>query len=341
MLGLLSPPASAAVLAGDGIDRGDILDRNGAPLARTIQTWTVGVHPRDLLGDRRVIAQQLSAAMPEHDAAWYYGKLTLDATFTYLSRQVSPATVNQVHAIGEPGIVFTQEPQRLYPQTTLAAHVLGYLAPVGNDPRILGRAGIERAFEARLTDPAQRDNPLALSIDSRVQAAFESELGHAMEAFQARDAAGVMLDVATGEVVAMVSLPVYNPNRVGMAAADALRNNVTQSVYELGSTFKPITMAAAIDQGVVTSMARRFDATQALQIGQFRITDDHPQRRFLEYSRRSWCIRRTSAPRGWPTNSARSGFRRCSGRCSSTSVRRWNCASAPGRCGRTTGRGLR
>lgn len=283
MLGILSPPTSAAVLAGDGVTRGDILDRNGAPLARTIQTWTVGVHPGQLLGDRRQIAQQLAAAMPEHDAAWYLGKLTLDANFTYLSRQVSPATVNQVHAIGEPGIVFTQEPQRLYPQTTLAAHVLGYLAPLGNDPRIIGRAGIERAFETRLTDPAERDTPLNLSIDSRVQAAFESELGHAMESFQARDAAGVLLDVDTGEVVAMVSLPVYNPNRVGMASVEALRNNVTQSVYELGSTFKPITMAAAIDTGTVTNMARRFDATHPLQIGRFRIGDEHDAtNRFLD-----------------------------------------------------------
>jgi len=91
-----------------------------------------------------------------------------------------------------------------------------------------------------------------------------------------------VLDAHTGEVLAMVSLPVFNPNQVKGASEDQLRNNVTQSVYELGSTFKPITMAAAIDDGVVTSMSRRFDAREPLTVGRFHIKDDHPQRRYLD-----------------------------------------------------------
>ncbi len=262
--------------------RGDILDRNGEPLARTIEAWTIGVHPGKLLGDKQELAAKLAAVLPGHDESWYYAKLTLPVSFTYLERHASPALVNAVHAIGEPGLAFAREPERLYPQTTMAAHVLGYIGPTGDDTRIMGRAGIERAFEDRLTSPSTRGTPVMLSIDSRVQAAMESELGRAMIAFKARSATGVVLDVHTGEVMAMVSLPVYNPNKLAGTSSDALRNNVTQSVYELGSTFKPITMATAIESGVVTSMAKRYDATEPLHVGGFTIHDDHAQKRFLD-----------------------------------------------------------
>ncbi|MES1971001.1 MAG: penicillin-binding protein 2 [Pseudomonadota bacterium] len=282
ILGLSSEPASSQARGNGALPRGDILDRNGEPLARTIEAWTIGVHPAKLLGDRHEIAARLAAVMPDHDEAWFYERLTLPVNFTYLERHAAPALVNAVHAIGEPGIVFAQEPERLYPQTTLAAHVLGYIGPTGDDPRIMGRAGIERAYEEQLTNPATRGTPVTLSIDSRVQAAMESELSHAMVSFQAKDATGVVLDVNTGEVIAMVSLPVYNPNKIKGTSSDALRNNVTQSVYELGSTFKPITMAAAIETGVVTSMAKRYDATEPLHVGGFTIHDDHPQKRFLD-----------------------------------------------------------
>ena len=138
---------------------------------------------------------------------------------------------------------------------------------------------MERYLDERLTAPATRGDPVALSIDSRVQGALDSELMRAMVAYQAIGAAGIILDVHTGEVLAMSSLPTFNPNKV--QAGDGGMNNMTQSRYELGSAFKPITMAAAIDTGVVTSMARRFDATQPLPIGRFKIKDDHAQNRWL------------------------------------------------------------
>jgi cell division protein FtsI (penicillin-binding protein 3) len=282
MLGLLGSPANAATMTAGLMQRADIIDRNGAPLARTIAAWTIGIHPREVIGDRHEIARQLAAAMPEQSEDYYYTQLTRDVSFTYLDRHASPATVNRVHVIGEPAIVFAQEAERLYPQSTLAAHVLGYVAPTDTDPRVMGRAGMERAFDAQLSNPV-RGAPLALSIDSRVQAAMESELGRAMVDFKAKAATGVVLDVETGEVISMVSLPVYNPNKLKGTSPEALRNNVTQSVYELGSTFKPITMAAAIDDGVVTSMARRFDATAPIKVGRFTIHDDRgdEQRRWL------------------------------------------------------------
>ncbi|MEG3144811.1 penicillin-binding protein 2 [Sphingomonas sp. RT2P30] len=282
MLGLLGTPANAATFSGGLMQRGDIVDRNGSPLARTIAAWTIGIHPHEVIGDRHEIARQLAEAMPGQSEDYYYAQLTRDVPFTYLDRHASPATVNRVHVIGEPAIVFAQEAERLYPQSTLAAHVLGYVAPTDSDPNIIGRAGMERAFEKELSHPV-RGTALALSVDSRVQAAVESELGRAMVDFKAKAATGVVLDVDTGEVIAMVSLPVYNPNKLKGTSSEALRNNVTQSVYELGSTFKPITMAAAINDGVVTSMARRFDATVPLQIGRFTIHDDRgdEQRRWL------------------------------------------------------------
>ena len=258
------------------VPRGDIVDRNGAPLARTIDAWTIGVHPGKILGDADTIAQRLADLMPDKgDAAWFRAQITRPVSFTYINRRASPALVQAVNAIGEPGIVFERQTQRLYPQSSLAAHALGFISD-GH-----GQSGVERALDERLTNPATARAPVALSIDARVQAAMESELGRAMSTFQAKAAAGVVLDVDSGEIVSMVSLPLFNPNRVGWAGTDQLRNTVTQSVYELGSTFKPITMATAIETGVVTSMARRFDATAPLQVGRFRIRDDHPQKRWL------------------------------------------------------------
>jgi cell division protein FtsI (penicillin-binding protein 3) len=262
--------------------RGDIVDRNGQQLARTIDAWTIGVHPRRLLGDKSEIAKRLADLMPDiGDQHHFYRLVSRDVNFTYLNRRASPALVQAVNAIGEPGIVFDRETQRLYPQSTLAAHVLGYIGTTQKDSTVHGRLGMERALDERLLNPALSGTPVALSIDSRVQAAMESELGQAMASMQARAAAGVVLDVDTGEVISMVSLPLFNPNRVGMAGTEQLRNTVTQSVYELGSAFKPIAMATAIDTGVVTDMSRRFDATGALQVGRFRIKDDHAQNRWL------------------------------------------------------------
>jgi len=248
--------------------RGDIVDRNGAPLARTIDAWTIAIHPKKLIGDPSEIAARLAALMPDRgDQAWFYAQLTKDVSFTYLQRRASPSLVEQVNAIGEPAIVFARETQRLYPQSSMAAHALGFLSPDGH-----GMSGMERVLDDRLTG-AGPSKPVALSIDTRVQAAMESELSRAMATFSARGAAGLVLDVDTGEVISMVSLPVFNPNRVGMSGSEELRNNTIQSVYELGSTFKPITVATALDTGAI-GLNRRFDATHPLKVGRFTIHDE-------------------------------------------------------------------
>jgi cell division protein FtsI (penicillin-binding protein 3) len=269
MLGLLSGGEAQARVAALAA-RGDIVDRNGAPLARTIDAWTIAVHPKKIIGDKMEIASRLAALMPDRgDQAWFYGQLSRDVSFVYLQRRASPALVEQVNAIGEPALVFARETQRLYPQSTMASHALGFLSTDGH-----GMSGMERVLDERLLDSTKAGQPVALSLDTRVQAAMESELGRAMGTFSARGAGGIVLDVATGEVIAMVSLPTFNPNRVGMAGSEELRNITTQSVFELGSTFKPITMATAMDTGVVTSFARRFDATHPLKVGGYTIHDE-------------------------------------------------------------------
>ncbi len=181
--------------------------------------------------------------------------------------------VTAVHALGEPAIAAELGPDRLYPQSAMAAHVLGYVRADGH-----GGWGMERALDAPLLAENARAAPTALSIDMRVQGALENELARAMQSFQALGAAGVILDVDTGEVLAMASLPTFNPNAI---SGPIPRNNMTQSRYELGSAFKPIAMAAAIDSGKVTSMSRRFDATEPLKVGRFTISDDHPLHRWL------------------------------------------------------------
>ncbi|MHA6720872.1 peptidoglycan D,D-transpeptidase FtsI family protein [Sphingomonas sp. RS6] len=252
--------------------RGDIVDRNGAPLARSIDSWTIAIHPDKVIADKGELAERLAALIPDRSAAQYYALLQAGGSFAYLKRRALPELVNAVNALGEPAIEFQRETGRLYPQSDMAAHVLGYLDAEGH-----GVAGMEKVLDARLTDPAQRGQPVALSIDTRVQGALESELGRAMTDLQARGAAGIVMDVHTGEVIAMTSLPSFNPNAL---SGPPPRNNVTQSVYELGSTFKPIAIAAAIDSGTITSMSRRFDATVPMKVGRFTIHDDPGDEQF-------------------------------------------------------------
>jgi len=256
--------------------RADIVDRNGEVLARTIDAWSIGIHPDKLLTTPEALAPQLATLMPERTEAQYLALLKSGGSFFYLRRRALPELVAQVNALGEPAMDYVREPQRLYPQTTLAAHVLGFTNFDGN-----GVAGMERALNPRLTDPTQRNTPIALSIDTRVQGALESELSAGMVKHRALGAGGLVLDAQTGEVLAMASLPVFNPNKSGESSEDSRRNAVTQGVYELGSTFKPLTFANALDTGTVTSLAKRYDATAPLTIGKYKIHDDEPAHRWL------------------------------------------------------------
>jgi cell division protein FtsI (penicillin-binding protein 3) len=252
-------------------ERGDILDRDGQPLARTIDAWSIAVHPGKVIGDKLALAERLAKLMPDQTTEQYFNLLRSNKTFFYLKRRAPPELVEAVNAIGEPGLAIEREPDRLYPQTTLAAHVLGFTNIDGR-----GGAGVERAFDDDLSDPARRGQPLVLSISSKIQQALEAELGDAMHHFSAIGAAGVIMDVHTGEVLAMTSLPSFNPNAPGQATPDQMFNRATLGVFELGSTFKPFTLAMAMDSGVVSGPGQIYNCPDVLPAYGHNVHDTHP-----------------------------------------------------------------
>jgi cell division protein FtsI (penicillin-binding protein 3) len=251
--------------------RGDVVDRDGQSLAVTIDAWTIGLQPAQVIGDKFALAQKLATLMPEKDAATYLGMLRSKQKFFYLRRRAAPGLVDAINALGEPGLALSREPDRLYPQTALAAHVLGSTDVDGK-----GSSGIERAFNDRLTDAAKRGKPLVLSISSPIQQALEHELEGAMTHFSAIGAAGVIMNIHTGEILAMTSLPQLNPNAAGNGSPEARFNRATLGVYELGSTFKPFTVAMAMDKGIIKSMGQLYNCPRQLHVAGRTINDTHP-----------------------------------------------------------------
>ena len=256
--------------------RGDIGERNGVPPARAFPAYSLWFNPAalgeggpPLVRKPAEVAAALAAVFPDLDAAALTRRLE-EGRPGYLRRRILPEDANRIHQLGEPALEFPRETERFYPQGSMAAHVLGF---VGADGR--GHIGMEQVYDQRLTDPAQRGAPAVLSIDARVQGALEDELMKGMLESNAMGAAGIILDVDTGEVLALASLPAFNPNLIDRAGEGHIFNRVTNQVYELGSTFKPISVAAAIDAGVVTDLSRRYQSNRPLEIGGFSIRDSH------------------------------------------------------------------
>ncbi len=258
-------------LANMAPERADIVDREGHALARTIDAWTIGLQPKKVIGNKLDLARKLARLMPEKDEAAYLAMLRSDKNFYYLRRRASPSLVSEINALGEPGLALQREPDRLYPQLSLAAHVIGFTDIDGK-----GNAGIERAFDERLRDEELRDEPLVLSISSRVQQALEHELSAAMDTFSAIGAAGIVMDIHTGEILAMTSLPQLNPNAAGQGSPEERFNRATLGVYELGSTFKPFTVAMAMDSGIIKSFGQMYNCPSALKVAGRTINDTHP-----------------------------------------------------------------
>ncbi len=252
-------------------DRGDIVDRDGQSLARTIDAWSIGLHPNKVIGDKLQLARKLAQLMPERSEVDYFNMLRSGKSFFYLRRRAAPEIVEAVNALGEPGISLDKEPERLYPQTSLAAHVIGFTNLDGH-----GASGSELAFDKQLSDAATRGAPVQLSISMTVQQALEHELQEAMTHFSAIGAAGVVMDVHTGEILAMTSLPSMNPNAPGKVTPDQMFNRATLGVYELGSTFKPFTLAMAMDSGVVSGPGQIYNCPDALPAYGHIIHDTHP-----------------------------------------------------------------
>ena len=256
------------------IVRHEIVDRNGMVLATSIQTASLVANP-NLIRDEDVLAKQLHGIFPRESAAEFYEKLMRKrSNFLYLQRHLTPAQQEAVNNLGIPGLFFEPDMRRVYPYGALFSHTLGYVG-IDND----GLAGIEKNFNERLRD-GSNDQPLTLSLDLRVQSIMRDELAKAVANFNAIGATGIVLDIATGEIIAISSLPEFNPNQPGHANENAMFNRATLGVYEMGSTFKTFTAAAALDSGVVT-MRGGYDASSPIHEGGFTINDAHPEGRWL------------------------------------------------------------
>lgn len=256
------------------VARADITDRNGEILATDLRGMSLYADAR-VIWDTKEAAQALGKVLPDIDVKIVARKLSTRQAFVWIKRGLSARERDQVHALGIPGFGFREEPRRVYPNGRTAAHVLGYVS-VDNH----GLAGIERGLDETIAGASRTRGPLPLSLDLRVQHALQDELAGAVAKFQAIAATGIVMNVNTGEVLGLSSLPDFDPNEPVDPKADGLFNRATLGVFEMGSTFKTFTTAMALDSGKVT-LASRYDATKPLKVGRFTISDFHPENRWL------------------------------------------------------------
>ena len=256
---------------GKSSGRADITDRNGVLLATSLTTASLYAHPRNII-DPEQTAIRLSRALPRLDAKKIENKLRSDANFVWLYRHLTPRKHHAIHRLGIPALEFQRESRRMYPVGPLASHVLGY-----TDLDSKGLAGIERYFDKTLRTSQKS---IALSIDVRVQHMLEHELRIGKKTFRASGAAGLVMDVNSGEVLAMASLPSYNPNHHRKISLPQRFNRATLGVYEMGSTFKIFTTAMALELGIVT-LSDGYDCTNPIKVSRFSIRDYHAKKRWL------------------------------------------------------------
>ena len=279
-------PRSSAAGAEIAATRADIIDRNGRILATNMTTHSLYAQPKVMV-DPKGTAEKLAAIFPELDAKALERRFTDGRSFVWIRKVLSPEQMQMVHEIGDPGLLFGPREMRLYPNGTLAAHVLGgtsFGAEGVQSAEVIGVAGIEKALDTRLRDPAEASTPLTLSIDLSLQATVEEVLGAGMTMLNAKGAAAILMDARTGEVLAMASLPNFDPNDrpapivdKGAEPGDSpLFNRAVQGVYELGSTFKIFAAAQAMELGLVAPDSM-VDANSPMVWGKFKIKefDDH------------------------------------------------------------------
>ncbi|MCF6326425.1 MAG: penicillin-binding protein 2 [Devosiaceae bacterium] len=263
--------------------RPPIVDRNGRDLAMDILVPSLYASPRQII-DLDEAVEKLSAELPDLEREWLREKLDGNEGFVWIKREMSPAAQERIFNLGIPGINFRTESKRYYPGRNIASHVLGSVN-VDNQ----GIAGMEKYLDSdefgivRLAQNADVSAPAMLSIDLRVQYALQAELADALVRYQAIAAAGVIVDVVTGEVLAMVSLPDFDPNDPRSALEEGRFNRITAGTFELGSTFKTVTMAGALDSGAV-QITDEFDAREPIRFGRFTINDYRGKRRILSLS---------------------------------------------------------
>ncbi|UWS81117.1 penicillin-binding protein 2 [Phaeobacter sp. G2] len=277
------PREPVASIAGSSIamQRADIVDRQGRLLATNFETHSLYVQTQQLIDPQNAV-DRLVEIFPDLDHAELLAKFTGARKFLWIKKKISPEQKQAVHDIGDPGLLFGPREMRLYPNGSVAAHVLGG-ASFGKEgvsaAEVIGVAGVEKQFDDYLRDPANGSKPLALSLDLTVQAAAERVLDGGMKLMNAKGATSILMDVHTGEVISVVSLPDFDPNERPAPptsgfdpSVSPLFNRAVQGVYELGSTFKIFTAAQAMDLGLVTPDTI-IDTRGPLRWGKFSIKD--------------------------------------------------------------------
>lgn len=277
-----TPQEPQAAVQGNPIigQRADITDRNGRILATNLQTFSLYAHPQDMV-DPVFAAGELVKIFPELKLDKLLADFSGARKFLWIRRQISPEQMQAVHDIGSTGLLFGPREMRLYPNGAIAAHILGG-ASYGREgvasAEVIGVAGVEREFDELLRDPAREGEPLALSIDLTVQAAAEEVLAGGMSIMNAKGAASVLMDLHSGEIISMVSLPDFDPNNrphvltTGDQSDSPLFNRAVQGVYELGSVFKIFAVAQALELGLINPDTM-IDTKGPLQWGRFKIRD--------------------------------------------------------------------
>ena len=251
--------------------RGAIVDRNGELMATSLSMPSLYADAT-IVENAEQEAHELAAILPGEDEAEIKRRLTSGKHFVWIARNITPKQEYAINALGHPDLGFQDEDRRIYPNAELAAHITGYTDVDGN-----GIAGVEKTFNKQLT---QGGKPVQLAIDLRVQHLLHRELESSVKKFHAKAGVGMVMDVNTGEIIAMVSLPDFDPHHPGDAADEAKFNRATLGVFEMGSTFKLFSTAAALDSGDV-HFGSRFDASDPIHYGRFTINDYHAKKRVL------------------------------------------------------------
>lgn len=257
---------------GYAADRADIVDRTGALVATSVPTASLYANPRDILDPHEAVAK-LQTVLPDIKGENLEARLSVEGrSFVWIKRNLTPRQQYEINRLGIPGFYFQREDKRIYPHGSLMAHVVGFADVDGK-----GLGGVEQAIESRIKGS---QTAVELSIDLRLQHIVRQELQAAITEFSAIGGGGLIMDVRTGELLAMVSLPDFDPNAPGSAPADNRFNRNTLGLYEMGSTFKTFAIAMALDAGTAT-MRSSYDAREPIKISRFAINDDHAQKRWL------------------------------------------------------------
>ncbi|MDR2106984.1 MAG: penicillin-binding protein 2 [Holosporaceae bacterium] len=245
------------------ISRADIVDRNGVIIATSLPTVSLYACPHEIM-DVKEAAEKITGVFPESDKAELIKKMSSNKKFLWIKRNLSPIQQQAVLNQGVPGMHFMRTEHRVYPDGNLLAHVIG-----GTDVDNVGIAGVEKVFDESLRGSPE---PLVLSLDVKIQYAVRDELQKGLKRFGAVGGAAVVMKIATGEIIALVSLPDFDPNKKSDPTLSERFNMVTSSAVEPGSSAKIFNTAMALETGKITPFTT-FDARFPLKIGKYTVND--------------------------------------------------------------------